>query len=141
MTYNNLCSPYYGKEIVGIRQYVGRSIEEIFDDIDNKRGACFLITFKDGTDVIGYRDEIEATFEELRDYYTKWLMNVSKDKQEAVEAIERCNAVENMFDIEETQCICYCCRHSGGCEMEDSHNTTEGTFCTRCGYYDPYEED
>lgn len=58
-----------------------------------------------------------------------------------LEWVKEGNAIEDAFEIEETQCLCYCCRHSGVCPMEDSHNTTYGTFVTSCHYVDYIEED
>ena len=140
MIYHDLRSPLDGEEIVSIRQYIG-STKQIFDDIKHGRGASYIVKFKNGTETIAYRNEIEATFEEANDYYKKYFMMICSGNGKQMDCIERCNAAENLFCIEEVQGICYCCKHYEECEMVDSHNTTEGTFCTKCGYYDPIEEE
>lgn len=72
------------------------------------------------------------TFDEIKSAYDEHEEQTNLD----IDWVKEGNAIENAFEIEETQCLCWCCKHSGKCPMEEEHNTTYGTFVTACKYYE-----
>ena len=93
------------------------------------------------SDIYQILDDIENwTFDDVKKLHEHNEEAFSMHEIGGKEYIGKANMYENAFGIEETQCLCYCCRHSGECPMEDSHNTTYGTFVTECHFHDPIEE-
>ena len=116
-------------------------VEEIIDSYADLRD---LLTKKDATigDAYDIIYQVENwTFDDVKEENDRVEEAFTRGEIEGYDYICKANRVENAFGIEETQCICYCCSHSGDCPMEDAHNTTYGTFVTECHYYDYVERD
>lgn len=110
-----------------------RNYSDLYEVLIHKADA----TIGDAYDVI-YEVENWA-FDDLCALIDDNEESFAEGKTDGYDYVVKANKFENAFGIEETQCICNCCSHSGKCPMEDAHNTTYGTFVTGCRFYD-YEE-